>query len=340
MNLVTSTKVKLFGINEKDTVKFSTIFRINRPNKISYCVVNDVAAENIDIAIVNTDSNAAYEQYQLINRENPRVALVTAGSNQSPHHLSGMLLPSRVYNVLDKVPIAHVCTEQHASPAIENDAQRELQQPAPSSIRSGTVVPQAKTQILNFGAVEPEASEPNFGAVEPEASEPKAAEPEVAEPEAVEPEAVEPEAVEPEAAESEVDKQELAYQVLVVDDSESMQKALQLELEQVECALEIDFALSGEEGLKRIDEKKYDLIFMDVMMPLPGIDGFEACSIIRKIPEMKKTPIIMLTAKTSPLDEVKGIVSGCTTYLTKPLKKDNFQAVMKRVLKWLENYRK
>ena len=323
MNLETSTKVKLFGINEKDTVKFSTIFRINRPNKISYCVVNDVAAENIDIAIVNTDSNAAYEQYQLINRENPRVALVTAGSNQSPHHLSGMLLPSRVYNVLDKVPIAHVCTEQHASPAIENGAQRELQQPAPSSIRSGTVVPQAKTQILNFGAVEPEASEP------------KAAEPEVAEPEAVE-----PEAVEPEVAESEVDKQELAYQVLVVDDSESMQKALQLELEQVECALEIDFALSGEEGLKRIDERKYDLIFMDVMMPLPGIDGFEACSIIRKIPEMKKTPIIMLTAKTSPLDEVKGIVSGCTTYLTKPLKKDNFQAVMKRVLKWLENYRK
>ena len=54
-----------------------------------------------------------------------------------------------------------------------------------------------------------------------------------------------------------------------------------------------------------------------------------------KYQEEKKTPIIMLSGKTSPLDEVKGVLAGASTYLTKPVKHEQFQQTLKRVAKWL-----
>jgi twitching motility two-component system response regulator PilG len=126
------------------------------------------------------------------------------------------------------------------------------------------------------------------------------------------------------------------YRVLVVDDSLPMQKALALELEKLAAAVSIDFAGSGEEALVMTEAQRYDFIFLDIMMP--GIDGFEACTQMRKRAEMKKTPIIMLSAKTSPMDEVKGVISGCSTYLTKPIVHDEFQKVMQRITKWVDNF--
>ncbi len=127
------------------------------------------------------------------------------------------------------------------------------------------------------------------------------------------------------------------YNVLVVDDSPSMQKMLEIELSQVELNINTEFADSGEEALEKTANKHYDFIFLDIMMP--GIDGYEVCKTIRKKPEEKKTPIIMLSGKTSPLDEVKGVIAGCTTYLTKPIEHNEFQNVIKRITKWLDHKR-
>lgn len=129
-----------------------------------------------------------------------------------------------------------------------------------------------------------------------------------------------------------------SYNVLVVDDSEMMHKALKMELDKSEVHLNVEYAFSGEEGLEKLSSKYYDFIFLDVMMP--GIDGFETCSRIRKIKGMNKLPIIMLTSKSSPLDEVKGIVAGCTTYLTKPVKPDEFQKMLARIMRWLRDFKK
>ncbi|MDD2722825.1 MAG: response regulator [Methylovulum sp.] len=126
------------------------------------------------------------------------------------------------------------------------------------------------------------------------------------------------------------------YRVLVVDDSLPMQKALALELEKLAASVHIDFAGSGEEALEQTAVKEYDFIFLDIMMP--GIDGFETCSQMRNRPNMKKLPIIMLSAKTSPMDEVKGVISGCTTYLVKPIVHEEFQKVMQRITKWVDNF--
>lgn len=125
--------------------------------------------------------------------------------------------------------------------------------------------------------------------------------------------------------------------VLVVDDSAPMRQALADQLAALSIPMHISFAESGQEALAVTEHYVFDLIFMDIMMP--GIDGFEACTQMRKKPEIKKTPIIMLSSKTSPLDEVKGIMAGCSTYLTKPIVPEEFQKVIRRVSKWIMEYR-
>ncbi|OQX07992.1 MAG: hypothetical protein BWK73_26640 [Thiothrix lacustris] len=121
---------------------------------------------------------------------------------------------------------------------------------------------------------------------------------------------------------------------LVVDDSAAIRKQLEIELRHANIAA--DFAETGEEALEKSAQKQYDLVFLDVIMP--GIDGYEVCRKMRSSKTMKKTPIIMLSGKTSPLDEVQGVIAGASTYLTKPVQHEQFQQTLKRVSKWLTNF--
>lgn len=131
---------------------------------------------------------------------------------------------------------------------------------------------------------------------------------------------------------------EAALNILIVDDSKMMQKTLELELNKSNIKMKKWFADDGEVALALIEETHFDFIFLDVMMP--GIDGYETCSRIRKNKSMKKTPVIMLSAKTSPMDEVKGVMAGCTTYLTKPIDSNEFQRMLDRIMNWLQDFKK
>jgi len=124
------------------------------------------------------------------------------------------------------------------------------------------------------------------------------------------------------------------HHALVIDDSASIRKQLELELR--DAGITADFAESGEQALEKIKETQFDLVFLDIIMP--GIDGYETCKAMRATTEYKKTPIIMLSGKTSPLDEVQGVIAGATTYLTKPVKSDMLQETLNRVTKWIDNY--
>ncbi len=126
------------------------------------------------------------------------------------------------------------------------------------------------------------------------------------------------------------------YKALVIDDSAAIRKQLEIELRT--SGIACDFAESGEVALEKIKDTHFDLVFLDIMMP--GIDGYETCGKIRKDARYKKTPVIMLSGKTSPLDEVKGVIAGATTYLTKPIKPDHFHRVTGRITKWLDEFRK
>ena len=124
------------------------------------------------------------------------------------------------------------------------------------------------------------------------------------------------------------------HHALVIDDSAAIRKQLELELR--DAGITADFAASGEEALEKAEEGEFDLIFLDIIMP--GIDGYETCKRMRATEKYKKTPIIMLSGKTSPLDEVQGVIAGATTYLTKPVKSAMLQETLNRVTKWIKNF--
>ena len=113
---------------------------------------------------------------------------------------------------------------------------------------------------------------------------------------------------------------------LVVDDSPTVRKQLELELEA--SNIHVDSAETGETGLDLMGKNLYDIIFLDVM--LPGADGYQVCKHIKKNPLRKQTPVVMLTSKSSPFDRVRGSLAGCDSYLTKPVDYEEFRQVLEK----------
>ncbi|MEC0093160.1 response regulator transcription factor [Paenibacillus macquariensis] len=96
--------------------------------------------------------------------------------------------------------------------------------------------------------------------------------------------------------------------ILVVEDEEAINELIRRNLSLVghTCYL----AMDGEAAVEMIKNKSFDLIVLDIM--LPEMDGFEV------LEQVKGTPTILLTAKRSVEDRVKGLVMGADDYLTKP----------------------
>ncbi|MFC1684061.1 response regulator [Pseudomonadota bacterium] len=119
-----------------------------------------------------------------------------------------------------------------------------------------------------------------------------------------------------------------ALTALVVDDSLPVRKQVEMELRQ--NGINADLVESGEQALDAIKDKKYDAIFLDVMMP--GINGYQTCKAIKADPVNRHTPVIMLTGKSSSFDKVKGKFAGCDSYITKPVGRTDFQKIVQQYL--------
>jgi pilus assembly protein CpaE len=79
---------------------------------------------------------------------------------------------------------------------------------------------------------------------------------------------------------------------------------------------EVRAAENGMEGVRAATIWKPDIVLLDVMMP--GMDGYETCRRLRQIPHMASIPIIMVTAKTTIEDKIRGYEVGADDYITKP----------------------
>lgn len=121
---------------------------------------------------------------------------------------------------------------------------------------------------------------------------------------------------------------------LIIDDSLAIRTQLAIELRNMNIACEQ--AETGEQGLALLEQKNYHMIFLDIIMP--GMDGYEVCKQIRQRPATRKTPIVMLSGKDTPLDEVKGILAGATTYLTKPVNPERLQQTIGRIARWIAEF--
>jgi CheY-like chemotaxis protein len=118
-------------------------------------------------------------------------------------------------------------------------------------------------------------------------------------------------------------------QILVVDDDEMVLMALN-ELLKTE-GYAIQTVSSAAEALQKLDEGRYDLLMLDVIMP--EMDGFELCKRIREKEGYKETPIVFLTAKSRDEDRVRGLEAGANLFLSKPISPDKLIGIVADALK-------
>jgi DNA-binding response OmpR family regulator len=116
--------------------------------------------------------------------------------------------------------------------------------------------------------------------------------------------------------------------VLVIDDSPTV-------LEMVRRTLAgqgyvVVLAHDGVEGLEQFASAQPDCVIVDVMMP--GMDGFQFTRVLRGDMRSSRTPLIMLTALSTPDKQLTGLLSGADDYLVKPFNPQELTATIERVM--------
>jgi twitching motility two-component system response regulator PilG len=112
--------------------------------------------------------------------------------------------------------------------------------------------------------------------------------------------------------------------VMVIDDSNTIRRSAEIFLKQSGC--EVILAEDGFDALSKIANHLPNIIFVDIMMP--RLDGYQTCSLIKRNPRFKATPVIMLSSKDGLFDRARGRMVGSDQYLTKPFTQESLlQAV-------------
>jgi len=102
--------------------------------------------------------------------------------------------------------------------------------------------------------------------------------------------------------------------ILIADDKPEVLELVRVSLGSEDYQI-ID-ASDGKEALEKIKKEKPDLVLLDIVMP--KMDGFEVLNKLKKDPQIKEIPIIMLTAKGQKIDQEKGQRLGAAGYIVKP----------------------
>jgi len=116
--------------------------------------------------------------------------------------------------------------------------------------------------------------------------------------------------------------------ILLVDDEPINREIAVMLLEDV--GLKVDTAEDGEEAVAKVRQAPYDLILMDMQMPV--MDGLEATRQIRLLPGIHQSPIVAMTANAFAEDRARCLAVGMNDFLSKPIAPDTFFSTL---LKWL-----
>lgn len=100
--------------------------------------------------------------------------------------------------------------------------------------------------------------------------------------------------------------------ILIIEDEQKISRVLQLELNYENYETEV--ADNGKDGIRLIEEKEWDLVLLDIM--IPELNGLEVLRRVRRKDD--ETPIILLTARDEVYDKVSGLDLGANDYITKP----------------------
>jgi two-component system phosphate regulon response regulator PhoB len=118
-------------------------------------------------------------------------------------------------------------------------------------------------------------------------------------------------------------------QILIVEDEAPLVMLLRYNLERE--GFEVTEAADGEEALVRIAEHKPDIVLLDWMLPL--VSGIEVCRQLRRAPQTRALPVVMLTARGEEADRVRGLDSGADDYISKPFGLRELTARLRAVMR-------
>ncbi len=117
--------------------------------------------------------------------------------------------------------------------------------------------------------------------------------------------------------------------ILVIEDEKDIRELITFNLKKY--GYNVITSINGEEGLQYSSLHNPDLILLDIM--LPGINGFQFCSTIRKRKNLKDIPVIIITALGDEKNIVKGLEKGADDYIIKPFSNKVLLARIRNVLK-------
>jgi len=117
--------------------------------------------------------------------------------------------------------------------------------------------------------------------------------------------------------------------ILVLEDDAALATMLRYNLEKE--AFRVDEATDGPEAITRISETTPDLVLLDWMLPV--MSGLEVCRQIRRRPDTRHLPVIMVTARVEDQDAVRGLNTGADDYITKPFSIDALLARIRALLR-------
>ncbi|MCL2669601.1 MAG: response regulator [Syntrophaceae bacterium] len=121
----------------------------------------------------------------------------------------------------------------------------------------------------------------------------------------------------------------MARRILIADDEKDIVDLIAYNLEQE--GFTVLKAYDGRKARELIRTQKPDLVLLDLMMP--EIPGMDVCRLIRSEPATASLPVIMLTAKSDPLDKILGLEVGADDYITKPFHIQEMTARVRAVLR-------
>jgi DNA-binding response OmpR family regulator len=115
--------------------------------------------------------------------------------------------------------------------------------------------------------------------------------------------------------------------ILIAEDDSAIATML---VKILDTRYEVHHVVSGTAAVALAERVKPHLALLDVMMP--GLDGYATAQQLRLLPGLKSIAVVFLTAKSGPMDVVKGIQAGARFYLAKPFKIDELLAKVKKAL--------
>ena len=119
----------------------------------------------------------------------------------------------------------------------------------------------------------------------------------------------------------------MSFRVLIVDDSSAMRAFVRAALEEDGTA-EVVESTSGFEALRILPRENFDIVIVDVNMP--DINGLELVSFLRKTPQHRTTPVIIISTEASSRDQERGIALGANAFLSKPFEPEELRALVAR----------